>query len=86
VAGGVELLLTFDRGYQRAGLQALGVAVVDPDGYLTDLLAEEPSAVLASIEATARAWGGGRPVSELINALARAGAERFAERLRSAGS
>jgi predicted nucleic acid-binding protein len=85
VAGGAELLLTFDRGYQRAALQALGVTVVDPDVYLTELLAEEPSAVLASVEATARAWGGGRPVGELVDALVRAGAEQFAERLRAAG-
>jgi predicted nucleic acid-binding protein len=85
VAGGAELLLTFDHGYQRAELQALGVAVVDPDAYLTDLLAEEPGAVLASVEATARAWGGGRPVVELVDALARAGAELFAAHLRAAG-
>ena len=85
VAGGAELLLTFDHGYQHGELQALGVAVVDPDTYLTDLLAEEPDAVLASVRSTARAWGGGRPVAELVDALARAGAERFAERLRVAG-
>lgn len=85
VAGGAELLLTFDHGYQRAELQALGVAVVDPDAYLTGLLAKEPEAVLASVRSTARAWGGGRPVGELVDALARAGAERFAKRLRTAG-
>lgn len=85
VAGGAELLLTFDQGYRRAELQALGVTVVDPDVYLTELLSQEPSAVLASVEATARAWGGGRLVGELVDALARAGAERFAERLREAG-
>jgi len=85
VAGRAELLLTFDRGYQRGELQALGVAVVDPDAYLVDLFTEEPDAVLASVRSTARAWGGGRPVGELVDALARAGAERFAERLRAAG-
>jgi len=83
VAGGAELLLTFDRGYQRAELRALGVAVLDPDAYLTGLLAEEPGAVLVSVEATAGAWGGGRPVAELVDALARAGAEQFAGRLRA---
>ncbi len=75
LAGGAELLLTFDHGYRRAELQALGVDVVDPDVYLTELLAEEPEAVLASVEATARAWGGGRPVGELTAALVRAGAD-----------
>lgn len=84
VAGHAELLLTFDHGYQRAELQALGVAVVDPDTYLTELLTQEPVAVLASVEATARAWGGGRPVVELVGALARAGAKRFAECLQAA--
>lgn len=79
------MLLTFDHGYQRAELQALGVAVLDPDTYLIGLLAEEPDAVLASVRSTARAWGGGRPVGELVDALARAGPERFAEGLRAAG-
>ena len=85
VAGGAELLLTFDHGYQQPALEALGVTVLDPDAYLTGLLAEESGAVLASVEATVRAWGGGRPVGELVEALARAGAERFAAGLRAAG-
>ena len=86
VAGGADLLLTFDRGYVHDQLQAHGVVVLDPDTYLTELLAEEPDAVLASVTATARAWGGGRSVAELTEALARARAEQFAERLRVAAS
>jgi predicted nucleic acid-binding protein len=82
VAGDAELLLTFDHGYQRPELEAFGVTVLDPDTYLTELLAKEPDAVLASVRSTARAWGGGRPGSELVDARARA--ERFAERLRAA--
>jgi predicted nucleic acid-binding protein len=85
VAGGADLLLTFDHGYQQVELEALGVTVRDPDAYLTGLLAEESGAVLASVEATARAWGGGRPVSELVDALARARARQFAAGLRAAG-
>ncbi|HET6447974.1 MAG TPA: hypothetical protein VFG31_02605 [Conexibacter sp.] len=85
MAGGAELLLTFDHGYQQAAFKALGVTVLDPDTYLTGLLAEEPGAVLASVEATARVWGGGRPVGELVAALARAGAEQLAAGLREAG-
>jgi predicted nucleic acid-binding protein len=85
LAGGAELLLTFDHGYQRAALEAFGITVLDPDTYLTGLLAEEPDAVLTSVSSTARAWGGGRPVGELVDALARAGAEQFAEHLRAAG-
>jgi predicted nucleic acid-binding protein len=85
VAGDAELLLTFDHGYQRGELQALGVTVRHPDTYLTELLAEESGAVLSSVEATARAWGGGRPVRELIEALDRAGVGPFAAALRTAG-
>jgi len=85
LAGGAELLLTFDRGYRRTELEALGVTVRDPDAYLVGLLGEEPDAVLACVRATARAWGGGRPVGELIDAFARAGAAQFAEQLRAAG-
>jgi predicted nucleic acid-binding protein len=85
VAGGAELALTFDHGYQQAELEALGVTVRDPDAYLAGLLAEESGAVLSSVEATARAWGGGRPVRELVEALDRAGAGQFAACLRAAG-
>jgi predicted nucleic acid-binding protein len=85
LTGDAELLLTFDHGYERDELEALGVMVLDPDTYLTGLLAEEPDAVLASVAATARAWGGGRTTDELTDALARVRAERFAERLQAAG-
>jgi predicted nucleic acid-binding protein len=86
VAGGADLLLTFDSGYVHEQLRAHGVVVLDPDTYLTALLVEEPDAVLASVTATARAWGGGRSVGELTEALARARAERFAARLRTAAT
>jgi len=86
VAGDADLLLTFDLGYVHDQLQAHGVVVLDPDTYLTELLAEEPDAVLASVTATARAWGGGRSVAELTEAFVRARAEQFAARLRVAAS
>lgn len=86
VAGGADLLLTFDRGYVHEQLRAHGVVVLDPDAYLTALLAEEPDAVLASVTATARVWGGGRSVGELTEAFARARAEQFAARLRAAAA
>jgi predicted nucleic acid-binding protein len=86
VADSADLLLTFDRGYVHERLQARGVEVLDPDTYLTELLAEEPEAVLASVATTARAWGGGRSVGELTEALARARAEQFVERLRVVAS
>jgi predicted nucleic acid-binding protein len=85
LAGGVELLLTFDHGYRRAELEAFGVTVRDPDTYLVRLVGEEPDAVLAAVRSTACAWGGGRPVGELIDAYARAGAAQFAGHLRAAG-
>lgn len=84
LAGDAELVVTFDHGYQQAELAALGVSVLDPDAYLSGLLAEESGAVLASVEATARAWGGGRSVDELLEALARAGAGKLAARLGAA--
>lgn len=86
VAGGADLLLTFDRSYVHEQLQAHGVVVRDPDTHLTELLTEEPDAVLASVTAMARVWGGGRSVVELTEALARARADQFAERLRVAAS
>jgi len=67
-------------------LRAHGVVVLDPDSYLIALLAEEPDAVLASVRATARAWGGGCSVGELTEALARAHAEQFAVRLHAAAA
>lgn len=85
LAGDADLLMTFDRGYARDELRAHGVAVLDPDTYLTALLGAEPDAVLASVTATARVWGGGRRVDELIEALARARAESFAAHLRATG-
>lgn len=85
LAGGAELLLTFDQGYRHPELAASGVTVLDPDAYLAGLLRKEPDAVLTAVRSTARAWGGGRPVGELIDAFARAGAAQFAEHLRAAG-
>jgi hypothetical protein len=47
-AGCADLLLTFDSGYVHDQLGGHGVVVLDPDTYLTALLAQEPDAVLAS--------------------------------------
>jgi predicted nucleic acid-binding protein len=84
VIGSVDLLVTFDRGYLRAPLAAHGVEVVEPDALLVSLLDEHPAAVLASLESQAHAWAGGRPMSELVDALARARAPRFAAGVRAA--
>ena len=78
VAGGADYLLTFDRGYRRRRLKELGVTVMSPDRYLTDRLAPQPRLLKQILETQAAAWGGGRPVGELIDALERAKAERLA--------
>jgi hypothetical protein len=53
-----------------------------PDGFLVQLLDREPSAVLDTLEAQAGAWAGGRSITELIDALERTSATRFAAAVR----
>jgi predicted nucleic acid-binding protein len=86
VAGSADLLLTFDHGYQHAPLAAHGIDVLEPDQILSSMLDEHPSALLACLESQTRAWGGGRPLNELLDAIARARAPRFAENARAAMS
>jgi predicted nucleic acid-binding protein len=83
LAGEASLLLTLDHGYERAALAARGVEVAEPDEFLSGLLDEQPSVALAVVETQAAAWGGGRPVGELIDALERARVPRFAAGLRN---
>jgi predicted nucleic acid-binding protein len=78
VASEARYLFTADRGYLRDKLANIGVTTMHPDQFLTHLLAREPSAVLDTLEAQARAWAGGRSITELIDALERANATQFA--------
>lgn len=83
VAARPVTLFTHDRGYLRAPLAALGVEVERPDTFLCRLIGVEPEAVRRILEGQASAWGGGRPIGELLDAIERAGAPAFAEQARA---
>lgn len=82
IAGGAQLLFTFDRGYLREPLQAYGVTVTKPDVWLATAVENEPALFETLVTEQAAAWGGGRPVSELLDAFERAGVPVFAARVR----
>ncbi len=85
-AAGVDALLTWDqRGFPIEELAALGVRVADPDAYLCELFAELPDEVTQTVVDLAATKS--RPpmsLSEVLDALERAGLERFPPLLRSA--
>lgn len=83
VAARPATLFTHDRGYLREPLAALGVEVERPDAFLCQLISDEPEAVRWVLEVPASAWGGGRPIGELLDAIERAGAQAFAEKART---
>jgi len=83
VYGKAELLFTFDRGYERDALGSLGVEVMHPDRWLTDLADKEPMLSRDLIVRQAGAWGGGRPVGDLLAALERAGTPDFVAVMRA---
>ena len=83
VAARPATLFTHDRGYLREPLAALGVEVERPDDFLCRLIGDEPEAVRRILEGQASAWGGGRPIGELLNAIERAGTPAFAEKART---
>lgn len=84
IASGAAYLFTHDRGYLRAALQGHGVEVTAPDSFLTVAFDESPEGFLDLLERQAADWAGGRPVSELLAAIERAGAKRFAGKARAA--
>jgi hypothetical protein len=71
--------LTADTGYEREALAARGVEVLDPDSFLLRLANREPSVIVTAVTEEAAAWGGGKPVSELLDAFRRAQADGFAD-------
>lgn len=73
-----QYLFTHDRGYLSAPLAARGIEVIDPHMFLTAALQDQPQAMLDLLEQQARTWAGGRPITELLNALHRAGAAALA--------
>lgn len=83
VAGDADYLITRDQGYSQDGLRRHGVEVMAPDNLLCRALDDQPQAVLDVLELEAGEWGGGRPVSALLDAFERAGAADFAGRARA---
>jgi predicted nucleic acid-binding protein len=83
VAGNADYLITRDQGYLPDGLRRHGVEVVAPDDLLCCALDDQPQAVLDILEFQAGEWGGGRPVSALLEAFERASAPNFAAHARA---
>jgi len=84
IASGAAYLFTHDRGYLRPALQGHGVEVTAPDPFLTAAFDEASEGFLDLLERQAADWAGGRPIDELLTAIERAGAERFAGKVRTA--
>jgi predicted nucleic acid-binding protein len=82
VAGHADLLLTFDQGYLSEPLAEHGIRVLTPDAFLDSTLRDNPDAIMSAIQSQADAWGGGRPIDELLDAIQRAGATMFASNIR----
>ncbi|HWT94921.1 MAG TPA: PIN domain-containing protein [Solirubrobacteraceae bacterium] len=81
IAGRATHLFSFDAGYRADALAEHGVAVMNPDTWLTRAIDDEPELFVDLLTAQAAAWGG-RSVGELLDALERAGAVAFAEKAR----
>lgn len=84
IASDAAYLFTHDRGYLRPALQGHGVEVTAPDPFLAAGFDADSEGFLEIIELQAEGWAGGRPISELLAAIERAGAESFAGKVRAA--
>jgi predicted nucleic acid-binding protein len=84
IASGAAYLFTHDRGYLRSALQVHGVEVTAPDSFLTAAFDEASEGFLDLLERQAADWAGGRSIDELLAAIERAGAARFAGKARAA--
>jgi predicted nucleic acid-binding protein len=81
IAGGADLLLTFDRGYLPDAFHRHGIEVVSPDSFLCEQIDQEADAILDILDAQLAVWDGGdHEMTELLAAFERAGAPKFAER------
>lgn len=83
IAGQADLLFTFDRGYLQQPLQAHGIEVTRPDPFLAAAIERDAELFRRLLADQAAVWGGGKPVHELVDALDRARAPRFAEKARA---
>jgi predicted nucleic acid-binding protein len=84
IASGAAYLFTHDRGYLSSALQGHGVEVIAPDSFLTSAFDDSSEGFLDLLELQATEWAGGRPINELLAAIERAGAKRFASKVRAA--
>ncbi|HEX8751887.1 MAG TPA: PIN domain-containing protein [Solirubrobacterales bacterium] len=84
IASGAAYLFTHDRGYLSSALQGHGVEVVAPDSFLASAFDDASEGFLDLLELQAAEWAGGRPINELLAAVERAGAKRFAGKVRAA--
>lgn len=64
-------------------LRQHGAEVIAPDEFLSAAFDDEPVALLHVLRAQAAAWGGGRPVTELLDAVERARAPQFVAKVRA---
>jgi predicted nucleic acid-binding protein len=84
IAGGAEMLVTWDRsGFPTEDLAELGLRVTDPDAYLCELLDDIGDQVVATLEGLARSKS--RPpmsTGEILGSLERAGLPTFTARVR----
>jgi hypothetical protein len=76
-------LVTLDDDFNAAALAGHQVRVAKPDELLVPSCDEQPDALIAVLDRQARAWGN-RPLGELLDAVARAGAPMLVKRARSA--
>jgi predicted nucleic acid-binding protein len=83
VAARADYLFTHDRGYMRDALGRYGVQVAAPDEFLASILDADTQGMLAVLERQANAWAGGHPITELLDALDRAGAPTLAAKVRA---
>lgn len=84
IVGRADRLITADEGYEREALKEHGIDVQTPDAFLEAAFAEMPQPLLDVLHEQASVWAGGRPIHQLLDAIDRARASRFATRAREA--
>lgn len=83
LAGNVEYLFTFDRGYLHAALLDRGVRVLSPDVFLSALIDQEPESFVDILRRQRAVWTGEqRTLAELIDAFEHARCPMFAKKAR----
>lgn len=82
VVSRADYLLTFDTDFRKRPLAALGIQVTNPDEFLTEAIDEQPEVFERLLVSQAAAWGGGRPLGDLLEALERAQVRRFVTKVR----